>query len=186
VFSEFLFGGRQFLPRPAGTDAPLVFTLNGLSKMFALPGMKIGWMAVSGREDLVGKAMSTLEMMSDTFLPVNELAQFAVPRIFQHGRPFVLNYAAWVKERREEAVSALNNCLFTPPEGGFYATLPVEGDEDEVATMLLQEEGILVHPGYFYDIDGHHIVMTFIHEPAVVRQCFSKIARFCRKVHPTP
>src|SRR2546428_197917 len=42
VFSEFLFDLDTF-PRPASTTAPLVFTLNGLSKMFALPGMKIGW-----------------------------------------------------------------------------------------------------------------------------------------------
>src|SRR5262249_23516427 len=40
VFSEFLFGLNAF-PRAAATDAPLVFTLNGFSKMFALPGMKI-------------------------------------------------------------------------------------------------------------------------------------------------
>ena len=46
VFSEFLFGLDAF-PRVADTDAPLVFTLNGFSKMFALPGMKLGWMAVA-------------------------------------------------------------------------------------------------------------------------------------------
>ncbi len=54
VFSEFLFD-HETLPRPALTDAPLVFTLNGLSKMFALPGMKIGWIGVSGDEHLVDK-----------------------------------------------------------------------------------------------------------------------------------
>src|SRR5437867_8499906 len=43
VFGEFLFGHDAF-PRIAATDAPLVFTLNGFSKMFALPGMKIVWM----------------------------------------------------------------------------------------------------------------------------------------------
>src|SRR5204863_7569379 len=66
VFSEFLFGLDE-LPRPAATKAPLVFTMNGFSKMFALPGIKLGWMAVSGDESLVRKSLSALEMISDTF-----------------------------------------------------------------------------------------------------------------------
>src|SRR5262249_662788 len=52
VFSEFLFD-MDACPRVAATDAPLVFTLNGFSKMFALPGMKIGWMAISGDPNVV-------------------------------------------------------------------------------------------------------------------------------------
>jgi len=78
VFGEFLFGQDAF-PRIGTTDAPLVFTLNGFSKMFALPGMKIGWMALTGDPDLVRKSMAALDLISDTFLPVNEIAQFAVP-----------------------------------------------------------------------------------------------------------
>src|SRR5947208_15923005 len=80
VFGEFLFG-RDAFPRIATTDAPLVFTLNGLSKMFALPGMKIGWMAVTGHPGLVRKSMAALDLISDTFLPVNEIGQFAVPSL---------------------------------------------------------------------------------------------------------
>src|SRR5205807_9595097 len=75
VFNEFLFGMDTF-PRAAATNAPLVFTLNGFSKLFALPGMKIGWMAISGDKDLVRKSVAALELISDTFLPVNEIAQF--------------------------------------------------------------------------------------------------------------
>src|SRR5205814_6440870 len=68
VFSEFLFS-KDSLPRPAATGAPLVFTLNGFSKMFAVPGMKIGWIGLSGDADLVGKTLTALELISDTFLP---------------------------------------------------------------------------------------------------------------------
>src|SRR5438132_221547 len=92
VFNEFLFGVSAF-PRVAATEAPLVFTLNGFSKMFALPGIKIGWMAVTGEQSLVRKAVSALELISDTFLPVNEIAQFAVPEIFRQGQDFLKRYA---------------------------------------------------------------------------------------------
>ena len=96
VFSEFLFD-HETLPRPALTDAPLIFTLNGLSKMFALPGMKIGWIGVSGDEHLVDKSLSALELISDTFLPVNETAQFAVPQnLCQRARDSLRDYKQWI------------------------------------------------------------------------------------------
>src|SRR6266487_4658332 len=104
VFSEFIFDMETF-PAVATTGAPLVFTLNGLSKLFALPGMKIGWMAVSGDEDLVRKSIAALELMSDTFLPVNEIAQFAVPEIFNRGQKFLTGYKDWVSRCRDAALA---------------------------------------------------------------------------------
>ena len=175
VFSEFIFGINSF-PRIAATEAPLVFTLNGLSKMFALPGMKIGWMAVSGDAELVKKSVSALELISDTFLPVNEIAQFAVQKIFQRGGGFLADYKQWVGRCRTAAVEALKDVRFTHPRGGFYITIPTGRDEEEAAAALLKNDGILVHPGYFYDIAPDHLVMTFIDEPESVGKHFQRIA----------
>jgi len=179
VFSEFLFG-MDSLPRPASTTAPLVFTLNGLSKMFALPGVKIGWIGLSGDPELVAKSLSALELISDTFLPVNEIAQFAVPQIFEQGRGFLAGYRKWITTCRNTAMAALRGCTFVEPRGGFYVTLPIPDDEEKSAARLLGEAHILAHPGYFYDIPPDHLVMTFIHEPAVVGEAFGKIATRCR------
>lgn len=179
VFSEFLFGLDAF-PRVAATDAPLVFTLSGFSKMFALPGMKIGWMAVSGDETLVKKSVAALELISDTFLPVNEIAQFAVPEIFRRGAQFLNEYRDWVQRCRAAAIEGLGGIRFVEPKGGFYVTVPLSRDEEEAAAILLKTDGILVHPGYFYDIAPDHLVMTFIDEPDLVRGHFEKIARQVR------
>jgi alanine-synthesizing transaminase len=176
VFSEFLFGMAS-LPRPAETNAPLVFTLNGLSKMFALPGMKIGWIGLSGDENLVTKSLSAFELISDTFLPVNEIAQFAVPLIFRDGQEFLLEYKNWITTCKTAAMEALAGCDFAEPRGGFYITLPISSDEEAAAARLLAESHILLHPGYYYDIRSDHLVMTFIHEPAVVADAFRKIAK---------
>jgi len=176
VFSEFIFGVDSF-SRPAATKAPLVFTLNGFSKMYALPGMKIGWIGVSGNDALVEKTMSALELISDTFLPVNETAQFAVPQKFERGRQFLSDYKRWIATCRRAAIEALKGCAFVAPRGGFYVTLPIPHDEEEEAARLLRESHILAHPGYFYDIRPDHLVMTFIHEPEVIAKTFAEIAR---------
>ncbi|HEX4997171.1 MAG TPA: pyridoxal phosphate-dependent aminotransferase [Terriglobia bacterium] len=179
VFGEFLFG-LDTLPRPAFSDAPLVFTLNGFSKMFALPGMKIGWIAVTGAQDLVHRAMGALEMISDTFLPVNEIAQFAAPSIFERGAPFLGNYRNWIASCRSAALDGLSGMEFAAPAGGFYVTVPIGKDEEEAALSLLEHSSVLAHPGHFYDIPGNHLVATFIHELDRLRTAFAAIAAISR------
>lgn len=180
VFSEFLHGLEQ-LPRPAQTLAPLVFTLNGFSKMLALPGLKLGWMGVSGDPALVKKSMLALEMISDTFLPVNELVQFAAPDLFKMGRPFLSSYRETVRRCREVAVESLSGCeslALVPPQGGFHLTarwLGLERDEEQLAIDVLRNCGVLLHPGYFYDIPGTHLVMTFIQNLDVLKRSVQRI-----------
>ena len=180
VFNEFLFQGEDF-PRPMDTNAPLVFTLNGFSKLFALPGMKIGWIAVSGEEQLVARSLAAFEMISDTFLPVNEIAQFSAPRIFSEGKRWLPTYRGWIAQCRALALAGLAGCDLAHPAGGFYITLPLPGDEESAALHLLRDHHILVHPGYFYDIAPDHLVMTFIGNPERLQQTFETIAKVARE-----
>ncbi len=179
VFSEFLLRPGT-LPRPASSGAPLVLTLNGFSKMFALPGLKFGWAALSGETSRVRAAMNSLELISDTFLPVNEIVQAAAPAIFERGRGFLQDYTAEICARLSVALEIFANrpgCAFVPPGGGFHLTLRLErGDEEQAALGLLREKRILVHPGHFYDMDPHHLVLSCIAEPEVLRKALAEIA----------
>ena len=183
VFSEFLFEFEE-LPRPALTEAPLVVSLNGVSKMLALPGMKLGWMGVSGDPALVQKSMRALEMISDTFLPVNELVQFAVPALMRTGGPFMAHYRSRVANCRELVVRMLSkasNLSLVPPTGGFYIPARWTGperDEEQLLISLLKECKILAHPGYFYDMAGTHIVMTFVEDPEVLAKALKGLLVF--------
>jgi len=175
VFSEFLIG-RKVLPRPAGTVAPLVCTLNGFSKMFALPGMKFGWMALSGEKSRVRQAMRSLELISDTFLPVNEIVQAAAPGIFREGKNVRIDFAHRIAECwdiTEESLSSTDCCGYVKPEGGCYVTLHLNGlDEEKAAEHILNKNHLLVHPGYFYDMESSHLVLSFVQTPEILRDAF--------------
>jgi aspartate/methionine/tyrosine aminotransferase len=184
VFSPFVFtpnGETQHLPRPASTNAPLVITMNGLSKMLALPGMKIGWMAITGQPALVKKSIKLLEMISDTFLPVHEAAQFALPTLLENSSSFQKSYAAEIQKRKDYVLSLLReqkSWSFAAPEGGFFLTLRLDAagvDEEEVAIRLVKKHGILVHPGYFYDMEGQHLVFSFVSRPAILKKSLNLI-----------
>lgn len=166
VFSEFLYGGEA-LPRPAATPAPLVFTLNGFSKMAGLPGLKLGWILLSGRQARVRRSLEVMELISDTFLPVNDLAQHMVRGILESREAFAFGLRPWLLRCRQIAGDRLSQCpgvRFTLPRGGFYLTLKVGGaevDEEALCIELLRQSGVLVHPGYFYDMAPAHLVLTF-------------------------
>ena len=138
--------------------------------------MKIGWMAVTGDPGLVRKSMAALDLISDTFLPVNEIAQFAVPEVFSRGQDFLARLKKWISECRAAALASLEGISFVPPQGGFYLTIPISHDEERAAAGLLERNRILVHPGYFYDISPDHLVMTFIDERDSISAHFAEIA----------
>jgi aspartate/methionine/tyrosine aminotransferase len=178
VFSEALLPAKRSLapaplPRPASSGAPLVITLNGFSKMFALPGMKFGWMALSGDREKVRQALGSLELIADTFLPVNETVQAAAPGIFQLGNSVRFEFGMRIRDcwRRTEALLAAcsGRCSYVRPQGGFYVALSIgDLDEERAAERILRERGLLVHPGWFYDMDPHHLVFCFVQKPEVL------------------
>lgn len=183
VFGSFLFD-RESLPRPAAIDAPLVITLNGFSKRLALPGLKMGWMAVSGDAAWVRQTLSALETISDLFLPVNEAAQFAVPTLLREGRGFEMEYRHAIRRRRDLAVEILSQnrrVSLLPPQGGFYLTFRIDGpavDDEKVALDLLKREQILVHPGFFYDLPPSHFVASFTADTDQIQAGFTQLSRY--------
>jgi alanine-synthesizing transaminase len=180
VFSEFLLEART-LPRPCNTAAPLVFTLNGFSKMFALPGLKLGWMAISGKADRVNQALKAAELISDTYLPVNEIIQAAVPDLMREGEGFLRFYSEQIRLRwqlAEDLFSRSGACRWTKPDGGFYVTLQLKDlDEEQVAETVLREDHLLVHPGYFYDMNPNHLVLSFAQNPDSLRDTLPRLLR---------
>jgi alanine-synthesizing transaminase len=178
VFSEFLIQ-YESLPRPAGSEAPLVFTLNGFSKMFALPGLKFGWMIVSGEQDKVKQALRSLELISDTFLPVNEIVQASAAEIFEYGRAVTMEFAQRIRrcwDLTESYLSPSRLCHYVRPDGGFYVTLKLdELEEERVAELALRNHHLLVHPGYFYDMTPNHLVLSFVQTPEIIQDSIPKL-----------
>ena len=178
VFSEFHLKNGT-VPRAGRCAAPLVLTLNGISKMFALPGHKLGWMAVSGEKGNIAQALTALELISDTFLPVSELIQAAAPALFQDGGEFLRHYVAEIRKRYETARNLLRGCSrirISEPEGGFYMTLQLgDLEEERAAEEILKREKILLHPGHYYDIPPHHLVLSFVQKSEALRETLPRL-----------
>lgn len=176
VFSEFCHARENICPMAA--KAPLVLTLNGLSKSLALPGMKIGWIAATGEEYAVKRTLGAMEIISDTFLPVNEIAQFALPDLLARSASFKQAYQNQVHKLRTITLACLKDLSFPHPDGGFYISLPIAANEIETVKQILLNESILLHPGHFYEMDGEHLIFSFLQSEEKLQACLERIKAY--------
>jgi alanine-synthesizing transaminase len=163
VFLDYPFGDTRVRSFAANQDA-LTFTLSGLSKVAALPQMKIAWFVVSGPATLTRPAVERLGVIADTYLSMSAPAQYAIPGLLAQRVSLRMQLLERVRANRAELQRQLRGnakCELLDAGGGWYAVIGVRtarSDED-IALDLLQKKQILVHPGHFYDFrqDGHFV-----------------------------
>ena len=180
VFLDYSFDAARHRSFVTNQEA-LTFTLSGLSKIAALPQMKVAWVAVTGPESLVRPAMDRLEVIADTYLSLNTPTQWAFPGLLEQRHSLHPQVRERVKENRarlQAALSKKTSWQLLDAEGGWYAVLRVPADcsDEDLAIELLQKQHLLVHPGHFYDFPGEdHIVLSLITPTEVFREGVEKL-----------
>jgi aspartate/methionine/tyrosine aminotransferase len=154
----------------ACTHAPLVFALSGLSKLAGLPQMKLGWIAVGGVDEArVAEALGRLELLGDAFLSVGTPVQVAAPPLLETRR----ETGAAIRARLRANLAMLDSrvagtaATLLDVEGGWYATLRLPATETEEAWTLafLEQDGVYVHPGHFFDFPAEAFVVLSLLTP---------------------
>jgi aspartate/methionine/tyrosine aminotransferase len=166
-------------------DGPaLAFTLSGLSKISALPQMKLAWLIASGPQPLVQRAMERLEIIADTFLSPGTPVQLAAPKLLgirKEMQPQLQSRIA-TNLTHLDSVLATNKLISRlDRQGGWYATLrmPATGSDEDIAVALLEKYDVLVHPGRFFDFrkDGF-LVLSLITSEMEFREGVRRLLEF--------
>ncbi|MEO8520728.1 MAG: pyridoxal phosphate-dependent aminotransferase, partial [Acidobacteriota bacterium] len=155
----------------AARPAPaLTFRLGGLSKSVGLPQVKLGWIGVEGPDPLVAAALERLELICDTYLSVSTPVQVAAPRLLEEGA--VVREAILARVRANHAalgrLAARAPALdLLPAEGGWSAVIrvPAIRSEEDLVLDLLEREGVLVHPGFFFDFPHEAFLVVSLLPP---------------------
>jgi len=167
VFLDYAHNGapeRSF----ATNEDVLTFTLSGVSKISALPQMKVAWVATSGPARQVDAALARLDVISDTYLSMNAPIQWALPALLEQRRSIQRQLMDRLRTNLAEIdrqLAAQKACQRLSVEAGWYAVLrvPVTQTDEELAIDLLRRKSVLAHPGHFYDFpsDGY-LVLSLI------------------------
>jgi len=147
----------------------LVFSLGGLSKSVGLPQVKLGWMAVAGAEDLVQPALERLELICDTYLSVSTPVQIAAAGLLSRGtvvRRQIQTRIAANYRALAERIERVPACTLLASDGGWYAVVQVPsfGPEEDLVVELAGE-GVIVHPGYFFDFPRESYLVVSLLPP---------------------
>src|SRR6185436_17649960 len=150
------------------------FVLSGVSKICALPQMKLGWIAAGGPPQWRDRALDRLEVIADTYLSVASPIQRALPALLA-GRDRIQRQ---VLERVRSNLRTLDRLLETQPlcsrlpvEGGWTVVLRVPQvlSDDDRALELLERDGVLIHPGHFFGFarEGYLVASLIVAEETV-------------------
>lgn len=168
VFLDYAFSGRARRSFVANKEV-LTFTLSGLSKIAALPQMKVAWVATTGPDPEKRAALDRLEVIADTYLSLNAATQWAFPVLLEQRKtiqPQVLERVQKNWAFLRSAACGRSDSEVLDAEGGWYAVLGVRGDQpdEDMAIEILRKAHALVHPGHFYDFssDGNFVVSLIV------------------------
>ena len=161
-------------------DCPL-FVLSGLSKVAALPQVKLGWIAARGAR--ARALLEPLAFIADQYLSVSACAQAAAPELLR----LAPGIRSQILARLQENLAALDLALAPHPhlsrlpvEGGWSALLrrPALDPAEDCALRLLGEAGVYVHPGHFFDLPGDgYLVLSLLPQPALFREGVEKVVQ---------
>ncbi len=154
--------GRSVLERSADV---LTFVLGGLSKAVGLPQVKLGWIVVDGPEDEVDATLDALDLLLDTYLSVSTPVQLAAERLLTEGTSLTEQIRARITANHRilaRVVAQHPAAGLLRTEGGWYAVIQVPATETEetLALRLLEQDRVLVHPGYFFDFPREAFLVT--------------------------
>jgi aspartate/methionine/tyrosine aminotransferase len=183
VFAAYAFAPDPTRVSPAALAPELgavrVFSLGGLSKSCGLPHLKVGWIVVGGSDPVT--TLAGLELVADTYLSVGALVQETLPDLFAIGagiRAAIAGRVAFNRRELERALAAAPACTLLPSEAGWIAIVrvPAIHTDEAWAASLVTETGVLVHPGYFFDLrGGTFLVVSLLPDPPVFAEAVARM-----------
>ncbi|MFZ4629007.1 MAG: pyridoxal phosphate-dependent aminotransferase [Blastocatellia bacterium] len=189
IIADEVFGDYGWGEDPArvetlvGETNALTFVLSGLSKVLALPQMKLGWIVTTGPPKLAAAARERLDLIADTYLSVGTPVQAAVGSWLAR-RQLI---QAPIRKRLQTNLQMLIDQVAAAPgaaarlfrvDGGW--SVPIEipryHTDEEWALFLLDEDDLLVHPGYFFDFPQEGVlVLSLLPEPERFREGVARL-----------
>lgn len=160
----------EHVPAASPIDAAraLTFVLSGLSKVAALPQLKLAWIAARGPDALVREAMRRLELVADTFLSAATPVQRAAGPLLAAAPAMQRTILARARANLAALRRACERTSLTPlaVQGGWtgLVRLPRVFDLDGRgwADELLRGAGVLTQAGELYDLPPAHLALSLI------------------------
>lgn len=183
VFADYPVAVDRPITDIAARADVLAFTLGGASKSIGLPQVKLGWTLVGGPAPQRDAALRALEVIADTFLSVSTPVQAGAARLLREGtavRTAIQQRVLGNVTAAKHLATKYPACDLLPVEGGWslLVRVPASRSEEQIVLDLLEQEQILVHPGFFFDLPHEAFaVVSLLPESDIFADAFERMLR---------
>ncbi len=187
-YSKLLLNGEKHISLASlAGDCPCA-TFNGISKSYVGPGLRIGWVIISGDRDKTAQFTNAFMKMARARLCASTPMQWAIKPALEGPQTHFPDMIRRLKERSELVVSRINaidgfTCV--PPAGAFYVfpTIEDRASDKEFVIDLLRATGVMtVHGSGFGQPPGtKHIRIVTLPEKDVLERAMDLIEDFVKK-----
>lgn len=172
-------GNRHYSIGAWDAVADRVFTINSMSKAFAMTGWRIGYMSVPPK---VQKVVASLLQHSN--MNVTTFIQKGACRVFSLNRDFLETYCRQLENAANHLHSELSSTSLhmAIPKGGFFSFIDISSTgltSDEFATELLRSTNVAVNPGIQCGANwDSHIRLSFAGAPSALNAGIERLKTF--------
>jgi len=187
IYDKMIFDDAEMISIGALDKEVSCITFGGLSKNYIVPGWRMGWGIVSGRENIMKDYIEAINKMLRARLCANHPEQYALIAALKGDQSHIPEMNNILQRRRDitlDIVKKIDGIEVVKPEGAFYAYASIEVDDDtKFCKELLQETGVVVVPGSgFGKKDGtNYFRYVILPNEEILDKAFNRIAEFYEK-----
>lgn len=191
IYDDITFDGKQIATATIAKDVPVI-TFNGFSKVYLVPGWRMGYIMFhhSGELDRIQDAFLRI---ARSRLCANSVCQRACISALKGPQDHIKEINRKLRERRDFSYKRLNEIegiSTARPEGAFYIFPKIEAlnkgiwktDKDFVLDLLHDAHVLVVHGSGFYSKYGRgHFRAVILPKMDTLEKAFDKIEDFMKK-----
>lgn len=187
IYHQLVYDGNK-TPNPCASvkDFNNLVLINGVSKLYGLTGLRIGW-AVSENKDLIA-AMSKMQAQSTSCN--SDISEVAAAAALNGPQECVDDLRAVLEDNRNtllEELAKIEHLRVEKPQGTFYSFVDCSyycQDSNKLAAYLLDKALVAVVPGRAFGAEGY-LRISFCADKSAIIEGARRIAQTLKNLPPT-
>ena len=181
---------QKFIGMPSvAKDVPL-FMMNGFSKVYLMPGWRIGYVYLQDPEDKIRDVFDGIIKLGRLRLCVNTPAQYGCVEALKGPQDHIKDTVAKLRKRRDLIYKRLNEIdgiSTEKPEAAFYIFPHIDKlgkykTDKEFILSFLKEEGVVsvFGSGFGKEFGKNHFRLVFLSQEELIDEAMNRLERFIK------
>ena len=184
IYDKLIFDGKKHISIASLNHEASIITFTGLSKNYVVPGWRIGWGIVSGRQEILADYIEAINKLLRARISASHPMQWAISPALDGDQTHITELNKTLMKRRDitcEIIEKIDGINLVKPQGAFYAFASIDVKNDtHFIGELIKATGVVMAPGSgFGQKPGtSHFRYVILPTEDVLKRAFNYIGEF--------